>query len=133
MYIYFNNTERDFDEFFLFDKKGVIAKSKIKRKNQDDLLKNLDVFFIKNNLKIKKIKGLATASGTGSFTSGRVASVVANSFFYATKIPVLMLKSGDKIDFQKIISAFNKRENKFLSPRYSGQPNITKSSSWKKV
>lgn len=136
MYVFVDNSERDFDKFILFDKEKIIAESKIKKKSNTGVLNNFDVFLRKNKLKAKQIKGLVTVGGVGSFTSSRVASLLANGFFYTFGIPVFVLGSDEKFDYKKMSSSFKNKKNKFLLPEYSGKPNIgtvAKSNSWKKI
>lgn len=73
------------------------------------------------------LKGIMVVVGTGSFTSTRVACVVANTFAYVLQIPLLAVKKDDVNNIQKLIPKLLKQKpGHYLSATYSGEPNIGK-------
>ena len=72
------------------------------------------------------IQGIIVVVGTGSFTSTRIACVVANTFAYALQIPLLAIKKSDVDNIQKLIPKLLKQNaGHYLSATYSGEPNIS--------
>ncbi|KKQ27699.1 MAG: Peptidase M22 glycoprotease [Candidatus Magasanikbacteria bacterium GW2011_GWC2_37_14] len=78
------------------------------------------------------LSGIMVAVGTGSFTSTRVACVVANTFAYTLQIPLLAIKKEEIVKVQKLIKKFEacpakpggRRRGQYLSATYSGEPNL---------
>ena len=64
--------------------------------------------------------------GVGSFTSTRIACVVANTFAYAMQIPLLAIKENEIENVQKLIPKLLKQpKGQYISATYSGEPNIS--------
>jgi tRNA A37 threonylcarbamoyladenosine modification protein TsaB len=63
--------------------------------------------------------------GAGSFTSTRVACVVANTFAFVLQIPLLAISLKQAQNPQKLIPKLLKqKKGNYLSATYSGEPNI---------
>lgn len=63
--------------------------------------------------------------GAGGFTSTRVACVVANTFAYVLKIPLLAITAAEASDPQKLIPKLLKQKSgNYISAAYSGEANI---------
>jgi len=74
------------------------------------------------------LKGIIVVVGTGSFTSTRVACVVANTFAYTLQIPLLAIKQEEITKVQELIPKLLKQKpGHYLSATYSGEPNLGKS------
>ena len=75
---------------------------------------------------LNSLKGIMVVVGTGSFTSTRVACVVANTFAYVLQIPLLAIKKDDIDNIQKLIpKLLRQKAGHYLSATYSGEPNIS--------
>lgn len=125
MYLFINTINNKFPSFVVFDKKGKILKSKKFIDKIENLVKGL------NEVKInyKDVRGVLAISGPGSFTSSRAGIVLANSFNFIYKIPVLGVKDRD-VNLAEFI---NKNLNKLKKSKkvslakihYKCEPNIT--------
>jgi tRNA A37 threonylcarbamoyladenosine modification protein TsaB len=75
------------------------------------------------------IQGIAVLVGVGGFSSTRIASVVGNGFAYALQIPIIGVAKDTAISFGSLKSLCDSAPaGVYLSPTYSGEPNIGKSS-----
>jgi len=85
---------------------------------------------IDNLLQVKKTKkedicGIMVVVGVGSFTSTRIACVVANTFAFVLNIPLLAIKVVDVDKIQTLIPKLLKQiKGHYISATYSGEPNI---------
>ncbi len=93
-----------------------------------ELLSSVDNFLSLQNVEKQNIEGIMVVVGAGSFTSTRIACVVANTFAYVLQIPLLAV-GEDKIDgVQDLIPELLKQpKGQYISATYSGEPNIGKS------
>ncbi len=74
------------------------------------------------------LTGIMVVTGAGSFTSTRVACVIANTFAYVKQISLLAIKKDEVEKVQKLIPKLLKqKKGHYLSATYSGEPNIGKS------
>lgn len=109
---------------------GKILEKKCSFKNRqaEKIIKMLGDFFLKNNLNIKKIKGIISVNGPGSFTSVRAGVSASNAISYALNIPAISLKLDQ---FKNLSDSFNilkssKQKNiRYIKPFYDKEPNIT--------
>jgi tRNA A37 threonylcarbamoyladenosine modification protein TsaB len=122
MYLLIDLTAKDCLYLLLFDKAGKKKEKKVRGQNRDIVLV-IDNLLKANNLTPNKIKGIAVVMGFGSFTSSRIAAVVANTFCYVLNIPVIGVEPGEN-DLKKLAEKFIKAKCKYLLPTYSGEPNI---------
>ena len=68
-----------------------------------------------------------TVVGTGSFSSTRIATTLANSFAYNYQIPLLAIDKDQALSVQKLIpTLLEQTEGQYVSATYSGEPNINK-------
>ena len=75
-----------------------------------------------------EVDGVMVVVGAGSFTSTRVACVVANTFGYVLQTPLLAISAEQAQDPQKLISKLLKQpKGQYISASYSGEANIGKS------
>lgn len=80
-----------------------------------------------HKVKENKIEGIMVVVGVGSFTSTRIACVVANTFAYVQQIPLLAIQKTDVDNIQKLIPKLLKQKpGHYISATYSGEPNIGK-------
>ena len=133
MYLLIDMSGRDDIHLTLFDSDTIEYKNYSGRNRE--LLASIDNFFIEQKFDKKDLMGIMVVVGTGSFTSTRIACVVANSFAFVLQIPLLAI-GQDKIDnAQSLISELLKqseacpsmRRGQYISATYSGEPNIGKS------
>jgi len=76
-------------------------------------------------LKEKRPSGIMVVVGSGSFTSTRIACVVANTFGYVLQIPLLAITKAEASDPQKLIKKLLKQpRGQYISATYSGEANI---------
>ena len=63
--------------------------------------------------------------GAGSFTSTRIACVVANTFAYVKQIPLLAISVEQVDEVQELVPELLKqKKGNYISATYSGEPNI---------
>lgn len=71
------------------------------------------------------LAGIMVVVGAGSFTSTRLACVVANTFAYVLQIPLLAIKKSEINKIQKLIPKLLKqKKGHYISATYSGEANI---------
>lgn len=125
MFLLINTSERDKIHLALFDEDKKFEK--VFEGQNRELLASIDVFLKQKNIEKKNLKGIMVVVGSGSFTSTRIAAVVANSFGYVLQIPLLSITKDEIKDIQGLILKLRKQKpGIFISAQYSGKPNITK-------
>ena len=108
---------------FSNDKQKTIKKEGRNR----ELLKTIDDFLLQEKMNKEDIRGIAIVAGIGSFTSVRIATVIANVFAYLKNIPVITIDDNEKKNIVHIIEKIEKKKNGvYISVKYSGEPNIGK-------
>ncbi|PIZ96093.1 MAG: hypothetical protein COX80_02055 [Candidatus Magasanikbacteria bacterium CG_4_10_14_0_2_um_filter_33_14] len=109
----------------LFDEEKKVEKN-FEGQNRE-LLLCIDNFFIENNVVKENIKGIMVVVGVGTFTSTRIACVVANTFAFVLQIPLLAIGTDDIVKVQDLIPSLLKQpKGQYISATYSGEPNIGK-------
>lgn len=123
MYLLLDLSVKDTIHLALFDE-SFIEHKKYSGMNRE-LLGCVEDFLNLQNVKKEEIAGIMVVVGAGSFTSTRIACVVANTFAYVLQIPLLAI-SADKIDkVQELIPELLKQpRGQYISATYSGEPNI---------
>ncbi len=132
-YLYLNTSkDKELDVFLILGKKTI---DKIRLigdfKVSEQLLSLIDQILKKNKLKQHELRGIMTITGPGSFTSIRIAVVVANTLAYSLKIPIVgVINKQGLTNNEKLIKlGLNKMSKlkvlKYISPFYNRQPNIT--------
>jgi tRNA A37 threonylcarbamoyladenosine modification protein TsaB len=92
-----------------------------------ELLEFIDIFLLQEKKKKEDIEGIAVVAGIGSFTSVRIATVVANVFAYIKNIPVITIDDSEKTNNIRIIEKIEKQKDAvYISAKYSSEPNIGK-------
>ena len=120
MFLLINTSEKDKINLALFDDKTV--EHRIYSGRNRELLA-----CIHDLLKDERPHGIMVVVGAGSFTSTRVACVVANTFGYVLKVPPLAISKEQAKDPQKLISELLKQpRGQYISATYSGEANIGK-------
>ncbi|HAO52608.1 TPA: hypothetical protein DCQ85_04050, partial [Candidatus Magasanikbacteria bacterium] len=116
-------SEKDQIHLALFDEKKIVEKN-YEGQNRE-LLLCIDNLLTENNFEKENIKGIMVVVGTGSFTSTRIACVVANTFAFVLQIPLLAIKVEEIVDVQSLIPKLLEQEKgQYISATYSGEPNI---------
>ena len=125
MYLLFDLSQKDTIHLILFDKKTIEHKFYSGR-NRELLGCIHNLSKIKNlKFKIKNLAGIMVVVGSGGFTSTRVACVVANTFAYVLRIPLLAVTTTQASDPQKLIPKLLKQpKGQYISATYSGEANI---------
>ena len=125
MYLLINLSTKDNIHLALFDQSTIVEKNYQGRNKE--LLSSIDSLLKKQKLSNQDIEGIMVVVGAGGFTSTRIAMVVANTFAYALKIPVLAIQENQIKKIQELIPELIKQPiGQYISASYSGQPNITK-------
>ena len=124
MYLLLDLSTRDLIHLALFDEHHRTDKE-VSGLNRD-LLAAVDDFLTEQKLQKDDIKGIMSVVGTGSFTSTRIGTVVANAFGFVQKIPLLAIRKEQTGDIQSLISTLLAQPaGQYISATYSGEPNIT--------
>ncbi|MBI4992797.1 MAG: hypothetical protein HZC26_01495 [Candidatus Magasanikbacteria bacterium] len=125
MYLLFDLSTKDLIHLAIFDARSIEHKN-YSGKNREllDCIHNLSKI-TNYKLKIKNLSGIMVVVGAGGFTSTRVACVVANTFAYVLKIPLLAITAAEAPDPQKLIPKLLKQKpGNYISATYSGEANI---------
>ncbi|MBU2542524.1 hypothetical protein KJ785_03120 [Patescibacteria group bacterium] len=130
MYLLLDLSIKDVIHLALFDKQ-VIEHKKYSGMNRellsciDDFIRVCKVNKVHKVFKVEDLGGIMVVVGSGSFTSTRIACVVANTFAYVLQIPLLAI-GEDKIDkVQELIPELLKQpRGQYISATYSGEANI---------
>ena len=132
MYLLIDPTDRKYNILTLFDEKKLFSADY--DRNVSGLVEAVDKFLRNKKLKPENLKGIFVIVGEGGFTSTRVATTVANSFIYVLGIAGLSISKKESLTPQKLIKKLKKQnKGEFIFASYSGKPNITKLSFWKKL
>ncbi|MFA5133702.1 MAG: hypothetical protein WC459_02790 [Patescibacteria group bacterium] len=128
-YLFINTVNPSLPSFAFFSGEGEDIKTLNFIDKQEDLNKNLDLFFKGNKLKAKDIKAVMVISGPGSFSGGRAGVVLANSFNFLYKIPVLGIKD-EGLDVFGYIKKHTRRlsllnKSSVAEVYYNREPDIT--------
>ena len=125
MYLLLDLSQRDTIHLALFDEQ-LIEHKKYSGMNRE-LLSSVDDFLSLQNIKKEDLEGIMVVVGAGSFTSTRIACVVANTFAYVLQIPLLAIGENKINDVQDLIPELLKQtKGQYISATYSGEPNIGK-------
>lgn len=126
MYLLIDMSQFDHIHLALFDADTRVDETYEGRNRE--LLFSIDTLLEREGKTKDDIKGIMVVVGSGSFTSTRIAVVVANTFAYARQIPLLAI-AEDKIgSAQDLIPELMKQTpGHYISATYSGEPNIGKS------
>lgn len=109
--------------YYLFDDQKEISLTK--QAKSSDFLSVLVDFLSEQNIELQEILGIVVVVGQGRFTSTRIATVIGNLFGFDLKIPLLSLEKFSLKNKKQIIEQLeNTPKNKYISARYSGEPNI---------
>lgn len=123
MYLYIDPSIQNSIRFILFhhdQEKEFIFEGK----NRELLIYIVQVLD-QEKVALSDIDGVAVLVGSGGFSSTRIASVIANTLAFGLKIPVVGVLESDKPSLQTILALFtSKKHEGYLSPTYSGEPNI---------
>jgi len=77
--------------------------------------------------KREEIHGIMVVVESGSFTSTRIAVVVANTWSYAKQIPLFTITQNEIKHIQDLIpKLLAQPKGHYMSATYSGEPNIGK-------
>jgi tRNA A37 threonylcarbamoyladenosine modification protein TsaB len=109
----------------LFDKDKILENNYLGQNRE--LLVNIDNFLQENNCAKEDIKGIMVVVGVGTFTSTRIACVVANTFAFVSNIPLLAIGVEDVQNIQNLLpKLLEQPKGQYISATYSGEPNIGK-------
>ena len=123
MFLLIDMSEKDQIHLALFDAERIVEK-KYTGQNRE-LLISIDNLLQENNFEKENIKGIMVVVGTGSFTSTRIACVVANTFAFVLQIHLLAISVDEVINIQNLIpKLLEQPKGQYISATYSGEPNI---------
>ncbi|MBU1179431.1 hypothetical protein KJ885_00635 [Patescibacteria group bacterium] len=129
MYLFINTVDKSCSSFVIFGGKGEIFFTHEFIDKQEKLIGQLKAFLKKSKIIPKNLKGVLVMSGPGSFTASRAGIVLANSFNFIYKIPVVDAEdrgSGAeefiKNNLKKLLKA---KKSSTAKVYYSRKPNIT--------
>ena len=115
-------------ELYLVDNKKIVKELKwpAHRELADTLLGQISGLVESAGINLKSIEGLIIFTGEGSFTGLRIGTTVANALAYGLTIPIVSAESDNWIvlGLEKLE---NQQSGKYVVPKYSSEPNITKS------
>ncbi|PIZ95044.1 MAG: hypothetical protein COX81_01965 [Candidatus Magasanikbacteria bacterium CG_4_10_14_0_2_um_filter_37_12] len=116
-------SEKDQIHLALFDEEKMV--DKIYEGRNKELLFLIEDFLVSMGLNKESVHGIIVVVGAGSFTSTRIACVVANTFAYVKQIPLLAISVGDVDMVQELIpKLLEQPKGQYISAEYSGEPNI---------
>ncbi|MBT3539455.1 hypothetical protein HOF40_01410 [Candidatus Parcubacteria bacterium] len=125
MYLLIDISELDQIHLALFDSEKRTDKT-FEGRNRE-LLFSVDQILKEQKNSKKDIEGITVVVGAGSFTSTRIACVVANTFAYVSQIPLLAISVEQVEKVQDLIPELLKQpKGQYISATYSGEPNIGK-------
>lgn len=87
------------------------------------LILEIRKFCKKEKIQLSQLTKLAVATGPGHFSKIRTAVATANALAYGLGIPVIGIRSGQKLVWPKILG---QKGQLMVRPFYGKQPNITK-------
>lgn len=123
MYILFNLSETNLIQFAVFDTESIEHK-KYPAQNRE-LLVCLDEFLQEKKLSKKNVQGIMAVVGSGGFTSTRISVVIANTFAYVLRIPVLAITKDQVAEVQQFIpTLLAQPRGQYISASYSGEANV---------
>lgn len=125
MYLLIDPSARDLIHLALFDE-DTIKRYECAGRNRE-LLMTIDLFLSQEGVPKDNLKGIMAVIGAGSFTSTRIAAVIANVFGYVQGLPLLAVTKEQASKPQALIPALAKQPvRQYVSATYSGEPNIGK-------
>ncbi|HMS92249.1 MAG TPA: tRNA (adenosine(37)-N6)-threonylcarbamoyltransferase complex dimerization subunit type 1 TsaB [Candidatus Saccharibacteria bacterium] len=95
------------------------------RKLADELLPAIQKIVITNKYHLQDIDGIVIFTGEGSFTGLRIGTTVANTLAYSLDIPIVDSIGEDWL-VDGVIKLDKAKPGKYVTPKYSSEPNITK-------
>ncbi len=118
-------TDKPNSELYLFENDQQIAKKiwEAHRKLADTLNIKIDELLKESDKSLTNLDKIVIFKGPGSFTGLRIGFSVANALAYSLDIPIIAT-GGD--DWVKIGLESTGELNKFVTPTYGSEANITK-------
>src|SRR3989338_5950478 len=124
MFLLINPSQKDEIHLFLFDEEKRVDKT-FSGPNRE-LLFCIDKFLREQKLTKEDVAGIMVVVGAGSFTSTRIAAVVANAFAYVRHTPVLAISEEQVDNAQALIpELLAQPKGQYVSATYSGAPHVT--------
>ncbi len=124
MFLLLDLSERDLIHLALFAPESIVH-TNIPGRNRE-LLTVLEQFLAGQKLDKKDVKGIMAVVGAGGFTNTRIAIVVANTFAYSEKVPLLAITKDQVPKIQELIGELLRQPiGQYISATYSAAPNIT--------
>lgn len=91
------------------------------------LLEAVDNLLLSEKLPRENLQGIGVVVGVGTFSTLRSAVVLANTWHFALRIPVVALTPEDWEDTPRVLAKFfQAKTNTYILPFYSAEPNIGK-------
>lgn len=123
MHLLLDPSAKDLIHLALFDEQR-IKRYECAGRNRE-LLEAIDSFLTQEGAAKYDLKGIMVVVGAGSFTSTRIAAVIANVFGYVHGIPLLAINKEQAGDPQSLIpQLLSQPVRQYISATYSAEPNI---------
>ena len=123
MFLLLDPSAKDLIQLALFDEK--VTKWYERAGRNRELLEAVDSFLTQEGFSKSSLKGIMVVVGAGSFTSTRIAAVIANVFGYVHGMQLLAVTKEQASDPQALIPALLREPaRQYISATYSGEPNI---------
>ena len=89
-------------------------------------LASLDDFLHEQQVSSADVSRILIVNGPGSFTASRVSVVLANTFAFVRKIPVIPIENPKRLSIEELLPMVAiLPEHAFVIPAYDRPPNIT--------
>lgn len=129
MYLYIDPSLHDQIHIVLY-RKGEVKEYAVPGRNRE-LLNTIVSAFDQEKLLVTELEGIAILLGEGGFSSTRIAAVVGNTLAFALHIPIIGVTREHRITSESLSKLFSfAHAGVYISPTYSGEPNIGISSSF---
>ena len=123
MFLLLDPSNKDLIHLALFDEKATKWYECAGRNRE--LLRSIDFFLNHKGVVKDSLQGIMVVVGAGSFTSTRIAAVIANVFGYVHGLPLLAITKEEANDTQALIpTLIREPARQYISAAYSGEPNI---------
>lgn len=120
MYLCIALKDRYHFDVSLFDEN---IKKETQGKEAVSLLSAVDDFLQENSFIKEDIQGIFVVVGSGTFSTVRSGTVLANAWSLVKKIPVMAITEQQVSDVQALIPELKGKQG-FVLPQYNGEPNI---------
>lgn len=123
MFLYIDPSKHNCIRLIIF-RDNTASVYEVSGKNRE-LLSVIDDIFCHHKLSLQDLRGIILLEGEGSFSSTRIATVVANSLSFTLHIPVVSTTRVHEPTIETVTQFFDHTlVGHYVIPLYSGEPNI---------